>query len=43
MSVTGRSYRIRGLDRDEEIAALKQVIGPLLGNQDTLSFSMSAY
>lgn len=36
----GRSYKVRGLDCAEEVAALKQAVGPLVGGADRLAFDV---
>jgi Zn2+/Cd2+-exporting ATPase len=37
-----RSYRVRGMDCAEEIAALKKEVGPLVGGAERLSFNLLA-
>lgn len=36
----GRTYKVRGLDCAEEVAALKQAVGPLVGGADRLAFDV---
>lgn len=36
----GRTYKVRGLDCAEEIAVLKQAVGPLVGGADWLAFDV---
>jgi Cd2+/Zn2+-exporting ATPase len=36
----GRAYKVRGLDCAEEVAALKQAVGPLVGGADRLAFDV---
>jgi Zn2+/Cd2+-exporting ATPase len=36
----GRVYKVRGLDCAEEVAVLKQVVGPLVGGEDRLAFDV---
>jgi len=36
----GRAYKVRGMDCAEEVAALKQAVGPLVGGQDRLAFDV---
>jgi Cd2+/Zn2+-exporting ATPase len=36
----GRAYKVRGLDCAEEVAVLKQAIGPLVGGADRLAFDV---
>ncbi len=36
----GRAYKVRGLDCAEEVAALKQAVGPLVGGADRLAFNV---
>jgi Cd2+/Zn2+-exporting ATPase len=36
----GRAYRVRGLDCAEEVAVLRQAVGPLVGGPDRLSFDV---
>ena len=36
----GMSYRIRGLDCAEEVAALKRAVGPLVGGEEHLRFDL---
>jgi Cd2+/Zn2+-exporting ATPase len=38
----GRAYKVRGLDCAEEVAVLKQVVGPLVGGADRLAFDVMA-
>ena len=35
-----RTYKVRGLDCAEEVAALKQAVGPLVGGADRLAFDV---
>jgi Cd2+/Zn2+-exporting ATPase len=37
---SGRAYRVRGLDCAEEVAVLKQAVGPLVGGADRLAFDV---
>ena len=37
---TGRAYKVRGLDCAEEVAVLKQAVGPLVGGADRLAFDV---
>lgn len=37
---TGRAYKVRGLDCAEEVAVLKQTVGPLVGGADRLGFDV---
>ncbi len=36
----GRAYKVRGLDCAEEVAVLKQAVGPLVGGADRLAFDV---
>jgi Zn2+/Cd2+-exporting ATPase len=36
----GRAYKVRGLDCAEEVALLKQAVGPLVGGADRLTFNV---
>jgi len=36
----GRAYKVHGLDCAEEVAVLKQAIGPLVGGADRLAFDV---
>src|ERR1035437_770821 len=36
----GRAYQVRGLDCAEEVAVLKQAVGPLVGGTDRLAFDV---
>jgi Cd2+/Zn2+-exporting ATPase len=36
----GRSYKVRGLDCAEEVAALRQAVGPVVGGVDRLAFDV---
>lgn len=36
----GRAYKVRGLDCAEEVAVLKQAVGPLVGGVDRLAFDV---
>jgi Zn2+/Cd2+-exporting ATPase len=36
----GRSYKVRGLDCAEEVAVLRQALGPLVGGADRLAFDV---
>jgi Zn2+/Cd2+-exporting ATPase len=36
----GRAYKVRGLDCAEEVAVLKQAVGPLVGGSDRLAFDV---
>jgi len=36
----GRTYKVRGLDCAEEVAVLKQAVGPLVGGADRLAFDV---
>lgn len=36
----GRSYKVRGLDCAEEVAVLRQAVGPLVGGSDRLAFDV---
>lgn len=36
----GRSFKIRGMDCAEEVAALKRVVGPVVGGEDKLAFDV---
>jgi Cd2+/Zn2+-exporting ATPase len=36
----GRAYKVRGLDCAEEVAVLKQSVGPLVGGADRLAFDV---
>jgi Cd2+/Zn2+-exporting ATPase len=38
--VTARVFRIRGMDCAEEVAVLKDVVGPLVGGPERLSFDI---
>ena len=35
-----RAYKVRGLDCAEEVAVLKQAVGPLVGGEDRLAFDV---
>jgi len=37
---SGRAYKVRGMDCAEEVAALKQAVGPLVGGPDRLAFDV---
>ena len=37
---TGRSYKVQGMDCAEEVAVLKQAVGPLVGGVDRLAFDV---
>jgi hypothetical protein len=37
---SGRAYKVRGLDCAEEVAVLRQAIGPLVGGPDRLAFDV---
>ena len=37
---TGRAYKVRGLDCAEEVAVLRQTVGPLVGGADRLGFDV---
>lgn len=37
---SGRAYKVRGLDCAEEVAVLKQAVGPLVGGADRLAFDV---
>ena len=37
---TGRTYKIRGMDCAEEVAVLKQAVGPVVGGADQLAFDV---
>ena len=36
----GRAYKVRGLDCAEEVAVLRQAVGPLVGGSDRLAFDV---
>src|SRR5450759_4567540 len=36
----GRAYKVRGLDCAEEVAVLRQAVGPLVGGADRLAFDI---
>ncbi len=37
---TGRTYKVRGLDCAEEVAALRKAVGPVVGGADRLAFDV---
>ena len=37
---SGRAYQVRGLDCAEEVAVLRQAVGPVLGGADRLAFDV---
>jgi len=37
---SGRAYKVRGMDCAEEVAALEQAVGPLVGGPDRLAFDV---
>jgi len=39
-AVAARTYRVRGLDCAEEVAALRDTVGPLVGGGDKLAFDL---